>query len=299
MQPISNKKWLILLIAVAFVLFGLKLIFFTSEPEPAPPIEEEVVVVHEYPEQKIIGSSHEGREIESFTYRKEGIAEDNAHLVFVGGIHGGYEWNTVILAYEVMDYLESNPEVLPENITVTIIPSLNPDGVYKVIGKEGRFTTADAPPTPETVPGRFNANGVDLNRNFACRWQPESTWRGNKVSAGEYAFSEPEAAAMRDFVFNEDPSAVIFWHSQANAVYASQCGEGVLPETTDIMNLYAKASGYRAIETFDAYPVTGDVESWLASVGIPSVSVELKTHEDVEFEKNKAGVLALFEYYSE
>ena len=122
-------------------------------------------------------------------------------------------------------------------------------------------------------------------------------WRGNVVSAGTAPFSEPEAQAIRDFVQVNKPTAVIFWHSQANAVYASECHMGILPETINIMNIYTKASGYLAVDSFDAYEVTGDAEGWLASIGIPAITVELKTHETIEWERNIAGIKALFAHY--
>ncbi|OGY58454.1 MAG: hypothetical protein A3F24_00675 [Candidatus Colwellbacteria bacterium RIFCSPHIGHO2_12_FULL_44_17] len=64
-----------------------------------------------------------------------------------------------------------------------------------------------------------------------------------------------------------------------------------------IMNEYARASGYSAVESFGQYEVTGDAEGWLASIGIPAITVELKTHETIEWEENLAGIKALFEYY--
>ena len=79
-------------------------------------------------------------------------------------------------------------------------------------------------------------------------------------------------------------------------MYASECENGVLPMTSDIMNLYATAAEYRAVESFDAYPITGDAEGWLASIGIPAITVELKTHETIEWKKNLAGVQALLQY---
>ena len=63
------------------------------------------------------------------------------------------------------------------------------------------------------------------------------------------------------------------------------------------MNAYSRASGYPAVKSFDAYETSGDAEGWLASIGIPTVAVELKTHETIEWEQNLAGVMALFEYY--
>jgi hypothetical protein len=245
------------------------------------------------PKQEIIGQSVEGRNITAYTY---GTGEK--HIVFVGGMHGGYEWNSVFLAYKFMDYLSANPEIIPKNLIVTVIPSINPDGVYKVTGKEGRFNVEDVSLSQDVLAsGRFNANEVDLNRNFDCKWKPEGVWRGDVVSAGTAPFSEPEALALQNFVLKNNPDAVVFWHSQSNAVYASECEKGILPATLDIMSAYAGASGYPAIKTFDSYEVTGDAEGWLASIGIPAITVELKTHETIEWEQNLSGIKALFENY--
>lgn len=282
--------------AVAFfVILGVGIFIFINSHKDkiSEPITTTTVPVNTFGVEKVIGKSVEGREIKSYTH---GTGEN--HIVFVGGIHGGYEWNSTLLAYDFINYLKANPTIIPKNLTVTVIPSANPDGLYKVIGKEGRFTLADIPKTSSsTSPGRFNANNVDLNRNFDCKWKPKSTWKGNIVSAGSTVFSEPETKAIRDFILKDKPASVIFWHSQSNAVYASQCEAGILPETLNIMNIYSKASGYPAIKSFDSYEVTGAVEDWLASVNIPAITVELKTHETVEWEKNLAGIKSLVDYY--
>lgn len=259
-------------------------------------IEEAIEVVPEIvtPYYEVIGKSVEGRDISARTY-----GAGTTSLLFVGGIHGGYEWNSVLLAYEFIDYLNEFPEVIPEDMSITIIPNVNPDGVYKAVGKEGRFSQEDAVNVETSIQesARFNANGVDLNRNFDCKWQPTSTWRSVEVSAGTEAFSEPEAQALRNIVNKKEPIGVIFWHSQSNAVYASECEDGILPGTLSLMNIYADASGYPSVDSFDAYPITGDAEGWLASVGIPAITVELSTHETIEWEKNLAGFLAVLEKY--
>ena len=281
------------LVAVALIVLlcvgALLLLGTSSQPTTVVPEKKHTDTKHE-----VIGHSVEGRPIESYTYGTGGT-----HLVFVGGIHGGYEWNSVLLAYQFMDYLEQNPTTLPANISVSVIPSANPDAVYAVAGKEGQFLSTDVTTDKEALAvARFNANKVDLNRNFDCKWQPKSTWQSKSVSAGTSAFSEPEAVALRDFFLAHTPDAVVFWHSQAGAVYASECGQGILPKTTDIMNVYAKASGYKPIPSFDAYAVTGAAEDWLASLDIPAITVELKIHESVEWEENLAGSKALLDYYT-
>jgi g-D-glutamyl-meso-diaminopimelate peptidase len=284
--------WIILLISVLTLSVGV-ILFITLKAGDAPEIiPAEQVEKNDVVSYKTIGFSVEERRIEAYTY-----GQGKIHIVFIGGIHGGYEWNSVLLAYQFMDYLNMYTDAIPINLTVTIIPSANPDGLYKVVGKEGRFNVSDIRSDIPNGLGRFNARGVDLNRNFDCKWKPESTWKNNIVSAGFSPFSEPEARAIRDFVAEHKPAAVVFWHSKSNAVYASECEGGILPETRDIMREYSRASGYSAIDSFDAYEITGDAEGWLASIGIPAITVELQTHEAIEWERNLAGIKALFEYY--
>lgn len=283
----------IVFLAVALIV-GVSVGVMKIFQKVTPPLDEASPTVT-VPHQKTIGSSVEGRAIDAYTF-----GTGTSHLVFVGGVHGGYEWNSVLLAYTLIDYLTENPTKVPAELSVTVIPSLNPDGVYQVVKKEGRFTARDASEHESDIPGlgRFNANDVDLNRNFDCKWKPESTWKGKVVSAGTEAFSEPEASALKNFVEKNNPTAFVFYHSQANAVYASECEDGILPQTRTLMNTYAQATGYPSVDSFDAYPISGDAEGWLASIGIPAITVELKTHETVEWDKNLLGIEALFEYYS-
>lgn len=291
-----NAKLAALLAAVAVAsILGVVIYLKSGEPLPASVSVTETKEPALAKSQRIIGASVEGRNIEVYSF-----GSGKKHLVFVGGVHGGYEWNSVLLTYKFIDYLNANPGFVPKDITVHIMPSANPDGIYKVTKKEGRFTEVDVPKDEALLAsGRFNANNVDINRNFDCKWQPKSTWRAKEVSAGAASFSEPESKAVRDLIQEVDPIAVVFWHSQANAVYASQCENGVLPDTLTLMNLYSKASGYAAIQSFDAYEVTGAADDWLASIGVPAVTVELKTHETIEWEPNFKAVQAMIEYYSQ
>ncbi|MEX0910131.1 MAG: M14 family metallopeptidase [Candidatus Paceibacterota bacterium] len=260
--------------------------------EEVEPVEE-VVVEEPLVKQKTIGQSVEGRAIDVYSY-----GTGDKHLLFIGGVHGGYEWNSSLLAYMMMDYLEANINLIPTGVKVSIIPVANPDGLFKVVGTGGRFTVSDVPgPDDGTGRGRFNANSVDLNRNFDCKWQPESSWRSKVVSAGTAPFSEPESAALRDFILANNLTAVVSWHSQSNAVYAAECGEGISPATMTLMNTYSQASGYPAMTSFDHYEITGDMEGWLATIRVPAVTVELTTHETVEWAKNLAGVKAILELY--
>lgn len=264
-----------------------------TPPAPKQEIETPIIETPPAPEtsRQIISYSVQNRPIEA---REFGTGDKL--LIFVGAIHGGYEWNTALLADEFIGYFESNPELIPENLSVAIIPALNPDGLFKITGKEEKFSAADIP-AGSNEKGRFNANNVDLNRNFNCNWKEKAVWRQQAVSAGAAPFSEPEAAAFRDYILKSNPAAVVFWHSQANAVYGSMCNADMPQKTREILNIYAKASGYPAVDTFTQYEVSGDATDWLASIGIPAITVELATRQNIEWQKNLAGVNALFEYF--
>lgn len=296
-MPTGNNKIIGIVLSVILIVFAISLFWLTNQEapivteEPAPVVEVEPTPI---PKNAVVGTSVQGRVIETYTY-----GTGSTTLLFVGGVHGGYEWNSTLLAYEFIDALENGTFLVPAHLRFVIIPTLNPDGLFEVVGTSGRFIASEIPPNDAhtTGRGRFNANDVDLNRNFDCKWQPESTWRSKVVSAGTGAFSEPEAQTLKRVVESEDPAAVVFWHSQANTVYASECEAGVLPETLAIMNTYADAANYNSVASFDAYPVSGDAEGWLASIGIPAITVELETRTSSEWQRNQAGIKALVELY--
>lgn len=244
--------------------------------------------------ETVIGKSVDGNDIIAYHY-----GTGDKELLFVSGIHGGYEWNTILLAYQLMDYLKANPTSIPSNLKVTVIPVLNPDGLNRVVGTTGRFTQDAVSSSTDTVAsGRFNGNTVDLNRNFDCDWQASAVWQNKTVSGGTSAFSEPESQAIKNYVETNTPVAVVAWYSAAGGVYSSSCHNGVSSETSALTKAFSKASGYPAYEDFNFYEITGDMINWLAKNNIPAISVLLTDHTNTEFAKNQKGIQALFTYYS-
>lgn len=303
------KNTTIVLVVIALLALGIGAYFMMQNPvgnlaenkgPVATPTPVPIVVakpVDQKPVDKsvsVLGTSVEGREITAYHY-----GDGNTELLFVGGIHGGYEWNTVLLAYQAMDYLKANPSVIPKNLKITIIPVLNPDGLFKVTGSVGRFAASDVSKSQDTVvSGRFNANNVDLGRNFDCDWQSSAKWQNKNVSGGSEVFSEPESKAFKNYVETRKPGAVVVWYSAVGGVFSSSCHNGILPETRTLTNTYAKASGYKAYEEFNFYAITGDTVNWLAKITTPAISVLLTNHTDTEWSKNQAGIDALLKLYT-
>jgi predicted deacylase len=199
-------------------------------------------------------------------------------LLLVGGVHGGWEVNTVGLMNELRAHFAETPtDVLP-GITVMIIPAMNPDGVAAGASLEGRF----------------NANGVDLNRNWACGWQPQAEWREGPVDPGSSPFSEPETRAVAAFIERVQPGAALFYHSAADGVFAGDCPQRGTGEwrSGKLAAVYGEAANYSFGEAFSAYPVTGTAPSWADGLGIPAADVELSSARDTQFVRNLRGVMA-------
>lgn len=214
----------------------------------------------------------------------------SATLAFVGGIHGGYEINTIELMNEAVLYFRANPEAIPDNVSLFIIPSLNPDG-------ERRYRSD---PQVRQNPGvaRFNANGVDLNRNFDCKWQPESMWRSTRVSGGTSSFSEPETRAIRDFVDDYEIDAIIFYHSQGAWVATGVCSSAT-PLTKQFGRSVADAIRvYNYYTSGSSYPVTGDSAGYFNSIGGIALEIELTNHQDIDWDINLRGMLAAIRWVS-
>ncbi len=221
-----------------------------------------------------IGQSHEGRDIQVLQF---GSGEHI--LVLVGAIHGGYETNTAVLAEQLVQHFSQAPDDILPDVRLMIIPVANPDGLARGSGLEARF----------------NARGVDLNRNWGCEWSETAYLRERDVDPGPRPFSEPETRALRTFFLATEPDAVIFYHSKANGVFPGACGD--LEPSGWLGDLLEEATGYPH-GVFSHYTVTGDATNWLAERGIPAVVVELTTSNDPEFTRNLAGVMALQCYFA-
>ncbi|MBZ0275607.1 MAG: DUF2817 domain-containing protein, partial [Anaerolineae bacterium] len=218
----------------------------------------------------VVGRSVQGRDILGWRFGQGGKV-----LLLVGGIHGGFEGNTVMLINQLIEHYQTAPADILPGITLLLIPSANPDGL--TLGRQAE--------------GRFNANRVDLNRNWGCEWSPDAVWRDQQVDPGPHAFSEPETQALAAFIRQMQPSAAVFYHAAAEGVFAGECEGG--HGSDQLATVIGEAAGYPYGEDFSAYPVSGTASSWIDGQGIPSVDLELSTTRSSEFDRNLRGIQAV------
>ena len=196
----------------------------------------------------------------------------------IGAIHGGYEWNTATLLTRTLDFLQDNPQWVPSGVTLYVIPNMNPDGYAA---------------GTDAVIARMNANLVDLNRNWDYQWQMTATHGTRPVKAGSHPFSEPETRGIRDFIFEKDIEAVIFYHSALGVVFHGANTESSL--TYPLTAMLSDATGYPIQTGIPGQITTGDAIDYLSEVGVAGTEIELTTHAEVdenEFQRNINGLKA-------
>lgn len=235
------------------------------------------------PEELIIGQSAQGTPIEVVR-----LGTGSASVLFIGGLHAGFAPGSVELAERAIEYFSENPEAIPESVTLYVVVSANPDSLL----------------APGTLPGRLNANGVDLNRNWDCDWTANARFRNEVIpgSGGAAPFSEPETQALRDFIASIDPVAVVFWEARASGGLVSPGSCGVRSQVSQpLAQIYGRAAGYH-IADFEAVAgqeLQGDGTNWLDDQGVPAISVLLPDYTAIDWENSLAGIQAVLDQFSE
>ncbi len=237
----------------------------TFPPTLTPTVTDTPVPFSEGP--IVIGYSVEGRPLEVFRF-----GTGPSGRLIVAGMHGGSEYNTILLADQLTEFVSQHPQIVPPNVTLYILRNLNPDG-------EARG---------HNPKGRANANGVDLNRNWDANWQ--KTWDRSKcwnltyVTAGTGPGSEPETQALMNFILTHPLDAIINYHSAALGIFP-----GGLPPEEDTLRL---AEAVAAVTTYPYPPInigctyTGGFTDWADEHGVPALDVELTNHTNTDFEMN-------------
>ena len=231
------------------------------------------------PEASTYGTSIRGRPLEVVRFG------NGPNVVFlIGGLHAGYAPATVAIAETAVAHFTQDVGRVPSGVTLYIILSANPDSVT----------------APGTLIGRFNANSVDLNRNWDCEWTANARWRNEIVpgSGGSAPFSEPETAALRDLLLEKNPVAVVFWEARAanGLVSPGICGERS-NVSGNMAQVYGLAAGY-PVADFEALTnqiLNGDGTNWLDEQGIPSIAVLLPDYDATDWNANLPGILAVLD----
>ncbi|MCL2026342.1 MAG: DUF2817 domain-containing protein [Leptospirales bacterium] len=242
---------------------------------------------------EFIGLSARGRAIAALVI-SAGTIENKPRVRLTGSIHGNEYISSEILFWFI-DYLTSeygiNPrmtELLDERY-IAIIPILNPDG-----HELGR---------------RYNANNVDLNRNFTFyRNSPRMSYHGKA------AFDQPESRAIRDYSGRRFHLSAVFHSGEVvvNLPFDYSTSGSILPDENRLLwelgRIYADSGTmhifkknphiyYRADEGVinggDWYVIDGSLQDWsYMETGCIDITVEVARSSP----STQAGIEEVFLY---
>lgn len=230
----------------------------------------EVITSSEQPYRTRYGNSINVYAIPNPQQEVKSTPKQTLRFLIQGGLHGNE-----LLASEFVAWLakrfasgESLLNTLAQgDISIDFIPYANPDGTIQ-------YT-------------RYNANGINLNRNF------DVLWGLTRENPGTKPFSENESRAIRDLILKRDYTAAIDVHGYVNwIVLPTSPKESIkgLPKTTTEQQkryeLWSKAVRSQTAKQFPGYEVKTAGElgdggafedfAWW-SAGVPSVCLELFT----------------------
>jgi murein tripeptide amidase MpaA len=165
-----------------------------------------------------IGMSSEGKPLKVLQISTSGRGSRKPAIFIDGGIHAR-EWispaTVTFIIHELVENRNNYQEVL-DKYDFYILPSVNPDG-YEYSRNYDRMWRK----TRSTNEGS-SCRGTDPNRNFDIEWGKTGTSTNpcSDVFAGNKPFSEPETAALRDFVMarNRNIKMYLTFHSYGQMI---------------------------------------------------------------------------------
>ena len=225
---------------------------------PRPPFFESLATTPVVPiSELVVGYSNQGRPI-----RATVLGQGTASYLMLGTIHGNEPLGKSLLA-RFKTHLLARPHLLAGK-RVILIPVANPDGFARS--------------------SRFNAQGVDLNRNFPSTcWRPRSTH-------GPHPASELETRTLLQVVKTFQPRRILSIHSPLRCINFDG-------PANELARRIAEATGY-PLRPSIGYPTPGAFENYVGrDLKIPSITFETghEASDAQAWQESKPGLLAFLE----
>jgi carboxypeptidase T len=225
----------------------------------------------------------------------------NKPAVLFSGCQHAREWIAVMVPMYIADALvrrydtDAQIHALMDQIEFFIVPIVNPDGYEHTylpggdrLWRKNRRNNGD---------GTF---GVDLNRNWGVDWGgPSSTTTQTNGSTyiGTAPFSEPETAALRDFIMARPQlRAHIDFHSYSQVLLQNWAHTTALPPDADVIDALGTVMNQRIFAVNGMsysngwgqpllYLASGIMPDWCyGDRGIISYTIELRDRGETNFQ---------------
>ena len=212
-----------------------------------------------------VRNSYWGNPIVWYVYGDEKIAESANTTMILCGVHGD-EITPVKFCYDILEDIKNNPELIKDNLVV-IAPLVTPDSFFR------------------KKPTRYNARGVDVNRNFPTKdWDKNAIklWKNRYRSdkrrfPGKKSMSEQETYFQVNLINRYNPGKIISVHAPLTLIdydgpSAKDHEHGGFAQQL-LIQMSDKAGKYK----INDYPFfTGSLGNWAGNErNIPTYTLEL------------------------
>ena len=224
-----------------------------------------------------IGTSVEGRDLILLT-----LGKGSKKIVLLGAHHAREYMTSTFLMETVDTYAGTyasgggfggyDIKKLLDDVTVYIVPMVNPDGVNLV--QNGPDSAKD----PEKVKAmrmlqdgyeawKANINGVDLNRQYPCYWEEKASTTdvpSSEMYKGTAPATEPEVQAVMGLCDAQDFVLAVSFHTKGEIIYWADSGtQDAIAAGSQIAETLGEVSGYALMPASEDPAVYGaGFENW-------------------------------------
>jgi hypothetical protein len=191
-----------------------------------------------------LGHSVQGRTIWGLKVTDNPTIEEDEPEVRICGVHHGNEYMGAELSLLLAQFLTQN---YTTNSTITTLVNTREIWIIPMVNPDGREMST-----------RYNANGVDINRDYGYMWGAQGGSPG--------PFSQPETQTIRMNALENPFVLSLSFHTSEEIVnYVWNYKHQRVPDNTVVeylSNKYGSHNGYWVVEGYDWYQTMGDTNDF-------------------------------------
>ena len=244
-----------------------------------------------FTELKQIGTSVEKRPIYAIR-----IGNGKKEVLFDASIHAREHMTTNVLL-EMIDtysanyasgssYLGFNVRSVLDKTAIWFVPMMNPDGVTLVqLGANAvanKTSVLSINGSSDFNRWKSNIRGVDLNDNFDSEWSKISNSRPGPSYMqyrGPYAFSEPEAKALGNFMTSRPFKTNISYHSSGQIIYWFNYQKAIeLSRDRGLASQLSQITGYNVMPPQYLTGSGASADYFIQETAMPGIVLEISPY---------------------